>query len=199
MPNRFTPFWTLLLIAGLTITGCGVEGLNSPKLVNDGERESPLESLATSTDLAWWRGLSQSSRNLAIATRARTYTGRTGFPNCKEWVRQVVLEASRSIVTIPQTLPTSSGWYWGASPYVASMSAGIASVQPGWVLQMNVKLSNGSWTPHTAIVLSRTSTSIRVIEANWSAGKVTERDVPMADFGNPNKIYLYSCHYILGG
>lgn len=155
----------------------------------------------TDADRAWWRSLSQGARNQAILDRAAKDIGKYVGLNCKKWVQKVVPEASRGVVTIPQTLPYAdgSGWYWDYSPYVVGMSGGIRAVQPGWIIQMNWLLGEG-WTPHTAIVVGKTSTGVYLIESNWCnppCYKVNLRWVSFTDFDA--KAFRYTVYYITGG
>lgn len=153
----------------------------------------------TDADRAWWRSLSQGVRNQAIVDRAAQDIGKYVGLNCKRWVQDIVPQASHGVVTIPQTLPYAdgSGWYWGYSPYVVGMS-GIRAVRPGWAVQMNWILSNGTWTPHTFIVIGVTSSGMYVAESNWAKSlSVTTRYVSFTEF--EVKAFRYSVYYITGG
>ncbi|TAN58324.1 hypothetical protein EPN15_01445 [Patescibacteria group bacterium] len=154
---------------------------------------------ATEANKAWWRNLSQGARNQAIVDRAAQDIGKYVGLNCKKWVQQVVPAASRGVVNIPLTLPEADGWYWDYSPYVVGMSGGIRAVQPGWIIQMNWLLSKG-WTPHTAIVVGKTSTGVYLVESNWCdppCYKVGLRWVSFTDFDA--KAFRYTVYYITGG
>ncbi|MFH0873221.1 MAG: hypothetical protein V1846_00020 [Candidatus Komeilibacteria bacterium] len=108
-----------------------------------------------------------------------------------------MFDASRGVVTLPQTLPDASGWYLAYSRYLVSMSGGITNVQPGWIVQMRYRWNNGTVTPHTFIVTWRSSTAFGVIESNVaSTNTVGQRTLTFADF--QRNAVAYSCHYVIG-
>jgi hypothetical protein len=86
---------------------------------------------------------------------------------CKEWVREVVSDASSGDVIIPAT--RSNGYRWYSHPYVQSYSQGCPppGVGPGRIIQMVWHNQNGSVFPHTAIILSTTSSGMTWIDCNW--------------------------------
>lgn len=162
-----------------------------------GQKPGAQAAGGTIADQNWWRNLSQAERNMSILYKADSYNNRLGYYNCKEWARKVVLEASRNVVYLPSTLPNGNGWYYGYSPYLVGMSGGIRSSAQGTIVQLNWRLNNGTITPHTMIVASRTGSGINVIEANWSPGKVAYRWIPFTEFDA--KVTRYSCYFVVGG
>lgn len=116
--------------------------------------------------------------------------------NCKEWARKVVLDVSMGSVNLPQTLPDANGWYWASSPYTVRTSTPIQNVKPGWILQMNWRLNNGTVTPHTAIVIGTDPYGIYLAESNVVAvNTVSTRYVTYAQFNA--SIVRWSVYYIL--
>jgi hypothetical protein len=213
MKTRFVWLASLLLAVGLLslMVGCDrkEQTVSAPTPVQVDQPDSSVPSgeaeKATTAQKAWWRGLSQAGRNNAIVTRAYQDNNRNVGQNCKIWARAVVLAASQTVVNLPGTLPTENGWYFADSPYLVGMCGGIRSVQPGWIVQTNWKLADGSITPHTFIVVSRTSSGVNIIECNWTPLTVTTRFVPFTVFEgsvNPPKapeVPRYTCYYVIGG
>lgn len=130
--------------------------------------EEPEGSIAvTSADAAWWRGLTQAERNQVILDRAARDTDRYVNQECKEWVRTVVLDASRGSVNVPPTCPTATGWYWCSGAGTVGLSVNIRNVQPGWIVQMRRRHASGTYGPHTAIVVGRSSYGVAWIDSNF--------------------------------
>lgn len=150
-----------------------------------------LQTEATASNIAWWRSLSQDSRNANIYYRATWDLGRRDQSNCKEWVRSVVYAASSTVVNIPATRPTATGWYFASSPYMARVD-NIRAARSGWIVQMN-------WNSlvHTMIVAETRSNGIWVIEANWIRGTVAYRWIDYGTFDA--NVRRYSCYYVTGG
>ncbi|MFA6308093.1 MAG: hypothetical protein WCS88_02625 [Patescibacteria group bacterium] len=198
-------WFVCVLIAALTmivLSGCDEEQSN---VVSSNDSEQTAESkegddigLSAATYSTWWSNLGQIGRNQAILDRAYRDINRYVGLNCKDWARKVVYDASKGVVTLPTTLPNASGWYFAYSPYLVGMSGGIRSVQPGWIVQINWRLSDGSITPHTFIVVGRSPYGINVIESNWCAyNKVCTRYISFSDFAQ--KVSRYTCYYVIGG
>jgi len=205
MKTKFCVLVSFLLALGLLslMTGCGQEeqSVTAPLESMDlGEPDAPAfeeqAEKATAAQKAWWRGLSQATRNQAIIERAWRDNGRYVGLNCKEWARVVVYDASRSVVNLPATMPNASGWYFAPSPYLRSLS-GIRAAFPGCVVQTNWKLANGSITPHTLIVTSSGPSGIGVIECNWTPLTVTTRFISFTEF--ERQALRYTCYYVIGG
>jgi hypothetical protein len=118
-----------------------------------------------------WHGLSQSQRNSRILNRADDDLNQNVGMSCKEWVRRVVRNASGGEVGIPSN---QNDYTWNSHPYVyrCPQPYPISWVQPGQIIQMRWTNANGTSTPHTAIVLSRTSTSMTWIDSNWQGDEV---------------------------
>lgn len=115
----------------------------------------------------WWHSMTQSQRNSLIVNRAYQDLNIQVGKSCKEWIRDVVLESSGWHVTIPSNQPAPNDYMWYSDPtgQVVGMSMPIENVAPGHIIQM--RLSSG-W-PHTAIVASKTSTTVTFIESNWDS------------------------------
>lgn len=207
MKRKFYLLASLLLALGLLslMVGCDrkEQTVTAPvevAQVDQPDLSAPSEQGEKATDAqkVWWRSLSQAARNQAIIERAWRDNGRYVGLNCKEWVRKVVYDASKTVVNLPATLPNASGWYFASSPYLVGMSGGIRSAQPGWIVQTNWKLRDGTTTPHTLIVTARGSTGIYIIESNWcSSYAVCERFVSFATF--ESQVPRYTCYYVIGG
>lgn len=115
-----------------------------------------------------WHNLSQTQRNRLILARANQDLGRNTGLQCKEWVRQVVKDASGNEVVIPST--RSNNYEWNGHRYVASYSRTCPprGIAPGHIIQMVwTNQSNGVTNPHTAIILSSTSSGMTWIDCNW--------------------------------
>lgn len=182
-------------------TWSGIKSLYAEPDATAPQRDQ-LQTEATAANITWWRSLSQENRNTNIYYMAARDLGLTNQPNCKEWVRSVVYRASSTVVTIPQTLPDASGWYFSSSPYLARVD-NIRSVRSGWLVQLNWKTtynySIGRWNyiPHTMIIAEVYSSGIWVIEANWTPGTVAYRWIDFPTFDS--KVLRYSCYYVTGG
>jgi hypothetical protein len=108
--------------------------------------------------------------------------------NCKEWVRSTVSTASGGVVTIPGTAKNKYSWEALPSNIVNRNVTDIANVAPMDIIQMyyypGVKFG---WTAHTAIVVSKNSTQMTWVDANFiknAAGVmiVSTHDVTFAQF-----------------
>ena len=120
-----------------------------------------------------WHGLSQSQRDNRIKMRALAELGHSTGLQCKEWVREVVDDASSGEVIIPATRPNNYQWY--NHPYIQSYSQGCPppGVAPGRIIQMVWhNQSNNNVSPHTAIVYSTTSSGMTWIDCNWQGDGV---------------------------
>lgn len=113
-----------------------------------------------------WTCMSQWQRHDWLVEVALRDVGRQYPPNCKEWVRKVVYEASGyggdTPVTIPPTYPNDSGWSWYYHPRTPQMSKTLRQVITGEVIQMN-------WgaMPHTTIVGRITTYGCYFIDCNF--------------------------------
>lgn len=208
MKRKFYLLASLLLALGLLslMVGCDKQEQAVTAPVEAAQLDQPDLSApseqgekATTAQKAWWRGLSQVARNQAILERAyRDNNVRVGL-NCKEWARTVVLDASKTVVNLPGTLPNANGWYFDTSPYLRTVSS-IRSAFPGCVVQTNWKLADGSTTPHTFIVAATSPSGMYIIESNWCKPPcytVYMRHITFDSF--ESQVPRYTCYYVIGG
>jgi hypothetical protein len=115
--------------------------------------------------------MTQQQRNQAIITTGLNGHSLSGVPpialynsglQCKPWVQWVVSNASSGWVSLPATEPNN--YQWNAGAHVVQMSSTLASLQPGWILQLQRANNAG---PHTAIVLSASTAGIYFLDSNW--------------------------------
>jgi hypothetical protein len=181
----------ILLLASVMLLihlgGCG----SQPTAPDDGILDQHADEGAAvkndhNTD-AWWDDQSQETRNQAIITRARQDLGRYTRKSCKEWVRTVVLSASRQLITIPSNREERlnngavTSWRWLDHARVrtvfqnsnANRAAAEFAAAPGHVIQSELRAS--PWL-HTQIVTSVSRNGFEVIDANrarYVAGRDT--------------------------
>jgi len=144
----------------------------------------------------WWHNLSQTTRNALIVLSACEDLGENTGLSCKEWVRDVVEEASSQSAIIPSTKPNLYQWY--AHPYVTATSAStsIQNASTGSIIQMKWSLPSGGSTPHTAIIVAHASNGMWWIDCNWNFDtKVTIHFVSYSLFYQRAGA-LYTVHYI---
>ncbi len=127
---------------------------------------------ATASAGSWQYVLSQQGRNAAILAEANNQKGKTFPYESKAWVQNVVLKVSSAYGT-PRQLPqnSSDGWEWTIPPSVTSVMRRYVTPQqflPGDIVQMKIHYKDGSYGPHTAIVLSVTSSEITWIDENYT-------------------------------
>ena len=162
-------------------------------------------STLTTVDQLWWRGLSQNDRNQVILDRTSQDIGNYVGLNCKLWVQNVVSGASRHAASVPPTSPDANGWVWTPNAYAVRVYANINTAQPGWIVQMNRRNSSGGITPHTAIVVGRSSYGIYWVDSNYAIvpdNVVRLHSESFADFDRATYIsgaYRYSMYYVSGG
>ena len=129
-----------------------------------------------------WHGLTQTERNTRIVERAMEDLGDNTGMSCKVWVQNVVNDASDGAVYPPQNL---NDYTWRSHPYVHRYPHPFpnSGFRKGQIIQMRWHQENGTTTPHTAIVVSKTSTGMTWIECNWSAPNVVStRTVSFSTF-----------------
>ncbi len=144
-----------------------------------------VTSIGFATDSDWWHGLSQSSRDSIILSKALSHVGENTGLQCKEWVRDVVKEASQNSVTIPATKPNKYQWYSHPYVYGIPQPSPVTWATPGSIIQMKWVAPNGNVTPHTAIVKSHTSSGMNWIDCNWDSDtKVKVHFVSYSSFAN---------------
>jgi hypothetical protein len=181
----------LLSVAFLAVVifSCGSQ---SPVSINNGN-SSVVQAATLVCD--YWNNLTQTAKDNAMITRANADNGTYVGLNCKQWVSKVVLDASKNCVVVPTT--ASAQYYWNAdcSGHIIGRSTLIANVNRGDIIQMYLYICD-KWdvknnciemiyTPHTAIVLSKTATSMTCINSNWGTAnylKVTTVTVNFSDF-----------------
>ncbi len=155
--------------------------------------------VGVSSATAGWHDLSQAQRNQAIIDRAYQDDGDLVGVSCKEWVRTVVTEASNYSIIIPSNDDYPCSWRTDQtySQYCIGRCGYIQWANPGEIIQM--VFNNG--TPHTAIVVEKTATTITFIESNWdntpndySDVYVKPREVTFTEFNN--SIQCFSIYFI---
>ncbi|MDP3769513.1 MAG: hypothetical protein Q8R40_01065 [bacterium] len=140
---------------------------------------------------AWWSGLTIPQKKTAVINKALSYALGSYGGECKEWVRSVVLSASRGSsessghVILPSTNPAPYDYYWltDYSYHVAPQwGRQIEQVERGDIVQMHLT----SGLPHTIIILYNdpVSGSIRFRESNvpYTTGLVSDRTRTYAQF-----------------
>jgi hypothetical protein len=123
---------------------------------------------AHASNATWWHALSQSSRNSKILNKGLGEVGDTTGLQCKEWVREIVKDASLNTVTIPSTKPNMYQWYPHPDVDGIPQPSPITWAAPGSIIQMKWTTPNGNVTPHTAIVKSHTSSGMYWVDCNWN-------------------------------
>jgi|WetSurMetagenome_2_1015567.scaffolds.fasta_scaffold47176_2 hypothetical protein len=163
---------------------------------------------ATRSDIDWWKAQGQVNRNLDILTRAyKDYSQTPKYVglNCKEWAKKVVLDASHNVVKLPGTTSGGEGWTLYSDSHVQNLGSNIYIALPGDIVQMNVKMKDGSSTPHTAIVSGQCLTNILWIDSNFhdpEDNKVRQRSQTIPEFLSSvtfNGVQRYTLYRINGG
>lgn len=117
-----------------------------------------------------WHGLTQIQRNALILNRAQQDNGRYTGMSCKVWVQNVVRSASGNVVNVPTN---ANDYTWNSSNpssdvYRYPQPFPQRGFRPGMIIQMRWHNNNGTFSPHTAIVMNRTSSGMTFIECNWT-------------------------------
>lgn len=144
-----------------------------------------------------WHGYSQSTRNNRIINRGDNDIGDDVGMQCKEWVREVVKDASNNVVTLPST--KSNGYQWNSSSNVEAIPQPSPATMagPGCIIQMKWTNQNGSSNPHTAIVLSRNSSGMTWLDCNWHGDEVVRTHfVSYSAFYAAVDGYKYTLYYV---
>ncbi len=184
---------------------CGYQDFSEEETDVPHENTETDQQSFTLADQAWWRNLSQMERNQVILDRTSRDIGVYVGVNCKLWTQRVVAEASRGVVSVPTTYPDAYGWTWNYSPYAVRVYADIRTVQPGWIVQMNRWNTSGGVTPHTAIVVGRSSYGLYWVDSNYAVvpdNVVRLHSESFTDFEHATFIYgtyRYSMYYVSGG
>lgn len=124
---------------------------------------SPAQSYAHETNS--WHGMTQAQRNNALINRAYQEVNTKGG-QCKEWIQKMVYAASGNHVWLPVNNPSPNDWYWVSDQprwHPTGMSTMLEWITPGYIIQM--RLDGG--IPHTAIVASKDSMGLTLIDSNW--------------------------------
>lgn len=200
----------LLFLIPSLISGCVMPAEETDESAEFDEQIGQTQQAATQAQKNWWKGLWQTDRNFKILVRAYQdynasspkYVGK----NCKQWVQQVVLDASKTVVVVPTTSPNAYGWKWNSSSYVQDLGQSINNVWPGDIVQMNYKQDSGYITPHTAIVYLKSGGTIWWIDSNWNQNqpdnKVRIRKQSIADWIKHvtiGGVQKYTVYRITGG
>jgi len=116
----------------------------------------------------WWHYLmTQNGRGYTIVNSAQQHGNGSYGGQCKAWVQNVVWQASRGVVWLPQNDP-SCMWRWRQSSDVRIVASDYRIyLRPGQIVQAQVRLGSGALSPHTMIVLWQNGDTISVIESNW--------------------------------
>ena len=147
-----------------SVAGCGEE---SDSIIGSERGSSPL--------VASWHARSQNERNKQILHVALDDLGVNVGESCKEWVRDVIEEASNRHVTIPSNTLSGDRWQPDLTGHVIleryNANPALLNTQPGYIVQMQWKPGVGSddseYNMHTAIVLSVFSDGVIFIESNY--------------------------------
>lgn len=142
---------------------------------------------------ASWTSITQADRNARIIAQAQHDYGLVGGA-CKPWAYDVVRVASNlangfygpgltNAYTrlLPATSSFNGEWaaayYWDSNQYVSGITAqSLPYIVPGNIIQMRIRMIDGSYTPHTAIVESNTvGQSLTFLESNYSGNYVVGR------------------------
>lgn len=141
------------------------------------------EGVSAGSFLNWWHNLMQSQRNAHIIARAQQDVGVNVQQSCKEWVRTVVLNASGNTVTIPPNSSNDTRWQSHSYCRRYAPPVSMANFRVGYIIQMRWRNQNGVSNPHTAIILSRTSSGMDWIESNWQGDQTVRiRHVSFSQF-----------------
>ena len=132
-----------------SVVGCGEE---SDSIIGSERGSSPM--------VVSWHAMEQSERNEKILKVALDDLRVNVGESCKEWVRDVIEEATDGHVKVPSNTPEGDGW--GPDPenhiirYRYNMEPAILNTTPGDIVQMQWKPGIGSddseYNMHTAIV-----------------------------------------------
>lgn len=156
-------FFICLLI--FCMVGCG----------GDTEDRVNTEIGGPPTEYVEWHTISQPERNQRIINRAIKDLNFDVDLSCKEWVREVVKDASNGHVIIPSNIGSGDRWTtdtehlygWGAAYHSSTY---IMSSHPGSIVQIQWKDNNNikqGLNIHTAIVLDVSLTHVTFIESNY--------------------------------
>lgn len=144
-------------------------------VVGCGDGEDETYETGSSPLILSWHALEQSERNQKILRRALDDYGDNVGESCKEWVRDVIEEATGRHVVIRSN--NESGDSWEPDPeghvirYRHNTKPALLNTTPGDIVQMQWRAGFGSSNPkskmHTAIVLSVFLNGVLFIESNY--------------------------------
>lgn len=158
----FAIFAPLLMIS---VVGCGDD---------ENETDATYETGSSPLILSW-HALEQSERNQKILREALDDYGENVGESCKEWVRDIIEQASDRHVVIEPNNESGDGWNPDPEGHVIcyryNTSPAILNTTPGDIVQMQWKAGLFSSNPesniHTAIVLSVFLNGVIFIESNY--------------------------------
>lgn len=168
-----TPIFTLLLM--LLVIGCGND---------EGDVEESMNETGSSPLIENWDALEQDERNRTILKVALNDYGENVGLSCKEWVRDVIEEATNGYVVIPRNTEAGDGWYADPTEHVKrqryTQTPAFRNIRPGNIVQMQWKAGVGSsddaYNMHTAIVLAVFENGVIFIESNYDTTPKIESD-----------------------
>lgn len=150
----------------LSVMGCGG---------GEDDIEDDISEAGSSPWIDSWHAMEQYQRNHRIIEVALDDYGDNVGESCKEWVRDVIEEATGGHVKVPSNTPAGDGW--GPDPedhiirYRYNVEPAILNTTPGDIVQMQWKAGLFSNDPknniHTAIVLSVFQNGVIFIESNY--------------------------------
>jgi hypothetical protein len=118
---------------------------------------------------AQWNSYNQSQKDMTVYSVALYYVNSVN-DNCKAFVQMVYNSASGGAVTIPGTANNQYSWNPGGSYIVNRNITDITQVGSIDIIQMYIYVSVNkvmTWTPHTAIVVSKDANQMIWLDANW--------------------------------
>lgn len=147
--------------------------------------------IASANAATEWHKLTQEDRNRRIVTQAESDFQKIGG-ECKVWANDVVRVASYfaggQSVQLPRATDNDEGYAWmddGTGYEVSYGHLEPKSMVPGMIIQMHIHYKNGTYGPHTAIVLSNSveTQKLTLIESNYNGNyMVNKRIVGYRDF-----------------
>ncbi len=141
-----------------------------------------------------WHKATQDVRNEWIVIRGTEDIDKIGG-SCKEWVRRVVSDASKKSVDIPSSTDDECGWS-SSTDVGQDKKRTIYGVRRGEIIQMRWQnAGNKKINPHTAIVYSIGSTSMKWLDSNMvKPSQVGIHTVTFKEF--VNQALCYKIYYI---
>lgn len=152
-------------------------------------------SLASLASASNWDSTTQTDRNNRILAQARYELGMVAG-QCKTFASEVVRIASNQanglygfhhdIYTrsLPETAPFNGesqvAYYWLSDPFsigASGSASALSGLVPGNIIQMRIRMVNGSYTPHTAIVEVNNpgAQTMTFIESNYNGDSTVKR------------------------